>query len=301
MIKPSTARIGGVRKLLHPITIILLAAILLFALSLWSWWQFVFNSPDKIFWGMVQNNLRTSAFSRTTIQDDGQQQVAQVTETTILPTPLANNQTTIIQPEAKVVTESVGTPFRDYVRYTNVSTSRLNAAGKPMDFSSVLNVWGASTADNSVTGGQLFNKTVLGIVPMGIINAQDRAEVYKAMHDNNVYVYTKAKTVGSGLRRTYVYDVKVNPVAYVTVLKTYAETLGLTHLKTIEPSQYESTQPISVQLSVDSLSRQLTEVSYGNGARRELYTAFGSTKQLQPAPTKTIGIDELQYRLQTIQ
>lgn len=291
-------------KRANPIKLVLYAAIVMFVVSGLSLWYVTANSSDNVFWGMVNNNLQTAAYTRSSSQDDGQQKAEQITEAQTSPQQLANGRTTITQygdTSARVVTESIGTPYADYVRYTQVETSQKNEQGKSLDFSQLINVWGKSEAGDGATNGQLFNESVLGIVPMGRISAPQRQELIAAMKAKNVYQFVAIESQRHGLRTTYTYDVKVNPVPYIEVLKQFARDMGLNQLESIDPNQYKSTQPIGVGLKVDSLSHQLLELSYGAGSRTEKMSSYGSLKKLQSPPTDTISIDELQYRLQSVQ
>lgn len=269
-----------------------------------AWLYVQHNDPDRLFWAMMNNNLSTQAVSRTALQDDGQQKVRQVTEAQTSPDALANGQTTIVQggeQGATAITESIGTPTADYVRYTKVETSQKGADGAPLDFSGVLNVWGVSKSEDGTTSGQLYNEAVLGLFPVGSLTASQRKALIGQMKDTNAYTFMLDKTERHGARVTYIYNVKINPVAFVSVLKQFASDMGLNQLKNVDPNQYSSTQPIDVQVSIDNLSRQMTRVSYSDGYRVETLSGYGSLKPLQQPPTKTISVDELQYRLQSVQ
>lgn len=289
-----------------PLNFIMYAAVVVLLASAWAWWYHIQTNPDRLFWGMIQNNLSATGFARTVVQDEGEQKLRQVVEVRTAPLNLANSQSVITQGDpvtTKVITESIGTPTTDYIRYADIQTTQKGQSGKDLDFSKVENVWGMSEADTGTTSGQLYNESVLGVIPFGNLSASQQKSLIKQMKDNSVYKVELANVQRNGWlqRPAYTFNVEINPVAYIGALKAFAKSTGLTHLETVDPSQYKSTQPVTVQATVDGWSRQLMQVSYGGGARIEKFTGLNSIKPLQTPPRETIPIGELQARLQTVQ
>lgn len=309
MVDQKHSRQGGsmIKRLFTPTKVIVYMALIIVGLSCWSWWKYIYNSPDRVFWGMVNNSLSTTAFTKSVVQDDGQQKIEQVTSVRTSPMPLANSRTVITQGEpqtARVVTESVGTPVNDYVRYTTLQTSQKGQDGKALDFSKVLYIWGKSTADPSTTNGQLYNEAVLGLIPYGNLNARQRADLIDTMKKSNVYFYNVAKKTKGPMGRTmYVFNVELSPRGYIAALKEFGAAEGLTQFDGIDPAQYQNAQPISVELTVDGWSHLLAETSFGGGSRVEKISGYGSVAALTAAPADkdTIPTDKLRERLSTIQ
>lgn len=301
----TSGRVGVGKKISRfftPVGLIIIAAVIVLITSVGTWWQYVYNSPDRIFWGMVDNSLQTTSFTRTATQGDGQQKIVQVTQTNTTPTQLSNSKSTITQPNALVVTESIGTPSADYVRYSDIKTTQKTADGKDIDFSKIKDIWGKSDAYGSnATNGQLFNESILSVIPFGNLNASQRRALVAEMKKSNVYVFVQKGSQRHGLRTTYDYTVQINPVPYIGVLKQFAKDMGLTQLDAVDPSQYQQTQVVTVDIKVDNVSHELTELSYNKGARVEKLSGYGNLHTLQQPPTKSISVQELQYRLQSIQ
>lgn len=292
------------RKVFTPLKSIIYIAVILFIAAGWMWWSKVYNGENHIFWDMVNNNLTTSSFTQTSVQDDGNQKVEQVTQTQLTPTRLSNSKTNISQIGASVTTESIGTPTVDYVRYTAISTSQKNSAGQPMDFSAIKNVWGKTTVQDAITtNGQLYTQSVMSVVPMGNLSKVERAALVSTMKRTSVYTPTLTKTTQNGLRKTYTFSVVVKASSYIAALQQFGKDYGLNQLDSIDPSQYESASDVTVTMEIDGWSHQLKQISYGDGARIENFSAFGSQKLLNtpPADKDTISVDELQYRLQAVQ
>jgi hypothetical protein len=303
-------RFGSLGKLTSSaklINFIIFLAIIIAVASLVTWWRFIYNSPERVFWSMIDNNLKTSSFARTVLEGapDSGQSTLQVSQTWTEPVALTSGKSIITQSapnNARVVTEAIGTPTTDYVRYTEVSTNQKNATGGKLNFSSITNVWGKTDPVGGVTNGQQYGEAVLGVVPFGNLTLAQRKALVKLMHDKKVYVFTVAKrdNVAPG-RTSYVFDVQISPEGYVAALKAYAHDVGLSQLEDIDPAQYANSQPISVQMRVDGWTHQLTQVSYGGGARSENVGSYNLAKAAPKLPTKTIPVQDLQTRLQSIQ
>lgn len=298
--------IDGTRRSQKFLFVALIAAgVFMFIVSGAAWAYLSINNSDKIFWGAIRNNLQTTSFVRSSFQGDEFQSVEQVTRTQTSPELIAIGSTTISQSgdnAATAVTETIGTPFADYVRYERIETGQTDAQGNTPDFSEITGLWGKNGDETAgLTTGQLVNESVLGIIPYAYVPADRRAELLSLIKDTDVYTAVHVGTEGSGIRKTYVYKVTVNPVAYVTALKAFAAAIGLNHLSDVDPSQYASVEPIVVDVHIDNLSRQIKEIVYSGGVRTEKISGYGIISPLKQPPTEAISMQELQYRLQTIQ
>lgn len=265
------------------------------------------TNSDRVFWGMVDQNLKTSAYSRHTTQKSGSQSVDQVIETSTSPEQLVYSQTVFEQTgvdSATAVTENIGTPTQDFVRYNSIVTSQKGADGKPLDFSKVLGVWGVTESpEDGQTVGQQYNQAVLGIIPTGNLTATQRRELVKQMKELHVYEYKVLETtrIWPFGRPNYTMQVTVTPVAYITMLKTFASQVGLNHLEDINPLDYASAQKLTFTVSVDGWTHQMTRADQSQGAKSEIISGRNLKKSLPAAPTDAISVDELQARLQAVQ
>jgi hypothetical protein len=297
---------SAIRRVLTPVKIMILAALLIILASVWTWWHYVYNSQDNIFWGMVRNNLSTSSYTRNTVQDDGTQRLEQDTVTRTSEPYLLNSQSILTQsqPKTEVVTDYIGTPYEDYVRYANIETEQKSLSGGRLDVSSIEGKWGKSAAQGTRdTSGQMYSESILGVIPFGKLSPTQRESLLRKMQSAGVYTFelTKVERKNWWSRPVHNYDVQVNAEAYVAALKQFAADMGLTQLERLDPAQYKSAQPITINVKVDGWSHQLTQVNYSEGSRVENISGHGSRKQLQEPPTKTISIEELQSKLQSLQ
>lgn len=282
--------------------IVLLAAIIVVA-TFAAWQYHNTSNPDRVFWGMVNNNLSTSAYTRHTQQKSGAQSVDQIFQTATAPQHKLFSETVFNQTgadSATAVTENIGTPTNDYVRYTSIKTAQ------NLDFSSVLNVWGVTEPEvKGETSGQLYNQAVLGIIPVGNISASERRELVKLMKEKQAYSYTIVETSRSLSlpfgRPTYTMQVSIDPVGYITALKQFANSVGLNHLKDVNPADYASSQKLSFVVKIDGWTHQMIASDQNQGTKTEAISGRNMKKQLPDAPAKTIPVDELQTKLQAIE
>lgn len=236
------------------------------------------------------------------MQDGQGQSVEQRVQATFGPQHIAHGVTDIKQKtdviDTTIQTETISTPKKDYVRYTQLNTSQKNPEGKELDFSKVLNVWGR--VDEG--GGELYSQSTLGVVPSGNLTAADREALVRFMRDKNLYEFDESKVdrkIENG-RPVYVYDVTAKPDLYVTMLKQYAKAVGVTQLESVDPSAYAGRDALQFRVTIDVWSRQFVAVSFGGGQQTEKLSGYGVSKPVA-LPKESITVDELQSRLQTVQ
>lgn len=281
--------------------------LILVLVSFWLWWRFIFTSPGRVFSDMLNTSLRTSSFTKRLIEPNDNQQFDQIIQAQSGSQNIARSMTFISRSgnsAASVTTESIGTPRDDYVRYVDIKTEQKNENGEPLDFSSILKVWAKTpiTPDGQSVAGQLFNDTLMGIVPKANLSKVARQELLGFMAEHQVYKpdYGKLKRVWRDGRSVYVYDVEVNTEAYVALLKKFGNLVNISRLENIRPDQYKNSPPLQFTFTIDVLSRQLVQVAYTGTDRKEQYSGFGALVT-NAIPAKAISIEELQNRLQNLQ
>src|SRR3989344_1660774 len=165
----------------------------------WAWWHFVHNDPKRVFWSAIDNAFQTNSYSRQTVQGETAQSLNQKVYVNTSPRQLVYGTNEVIQTGQDalyVVTDVAGDPTSDFVKYNLVNTSQKNAQGKPQDYSSILGIWGttASSTDSSITDGQLYNQSVLGVLPFANLRHADRKDMIKLIMDKQVYNVDFSKT-----------------------------------------------------------------------------------------------------------
>jgi hypothetical protein len=278
--------------------------------SAWLWWTMVHLSPERVFWGMVENSLSTRGVTIETTQSSEQSKARQLVQMELGPTGRAHSLTTLVQGNTEINTEIIGTRDADYTRYRAIKTDQKNAAGKPLDISKVLNLWSrsddiAQSATQS-SGHQLLAQAVLGIglpvgavpVPIGEVTPKQRQNMLQQIRDQGVYEITfgDAKKERKDGRLLYTYDVKIQTILYVRLMKDFAKNLGLSELDQVDPNSYQSAQPLEVKLTVDAHSRQLVGVDNGMAGYKQAYSGYGLPINVD-LPKDPISSSELQQRL----
>lgn len=269
------------------------------------WWQFIFTDSEQVFKGMVNQTLKTSSVTRSVVQDSGAQTLSQINRLQFGADPAVIGETTISQTgetTAEVITEEIGIPDRDYVRYQSIQTSQRDSDGEAIDFEDVIGIWGVS---DSAPGqpGESFGEAVFGIIPFANLSTSERRELVSLALESNVYdvdYLGVTKDFEDG-RMIYTYPVSLQPQAYIAYLQQVASAIGLTQLESVNPADFQGVNPIRFTVKVDMLTRQPVEVDYGMQAQRsETLQSHGVIQSLS-LPTDPIPAVELQQRIQSLQ
>lgn len=288
------------------VRLLVVIGVLLLGVSGWLWWHNVRSTPDRVFWGMLDNSLRTRSVTRTVAQEAAGQSSNQMGRLQAAPTNLTvGNNKIVQQTEAgttRVTTETIGTPFVDYVRYTEISAPPKEGQSKAPDFSKVKGVWGRSAEVNAKqTDGQLYSQAVLGVVPFANLPAKQRQQIMEKMRQAYSYDTGKVKREIKNHRPVYTFTVTLKPVAYVAMLKSLAGDIGLTQLENVNPEDYRSTPEATFQMTVDVWSRQLLSTAQPESPSQDNFGSYGLTSLDVSLPRDTTPISELQTRLQAIE
>ena len=309
--KTTIQTIGSSNKKLKIFTsVLMLTAIIVVTASAWAWWHYVRSNPKRVFEAMVANSLKTTGVTHQVKQTSGEQSLSQTIQYMTTPYNVVHANTTLSQggaSNASVLTETIGTPFTDYVRYLDVITAQKGADGKPLDFSKLIGVWGKTNSSvdgvETQSNGELFNETILGVIPVVNLPANSRNRLLRQINENNVYTpdySTVERRIKNG-RPEYTYTVSIKPEPYVAMLKQLAQEVGLTQLEQVNPANYANSEPLQFKISVDVWTRQLTAINFSDANfRSEQYSSYGVRKPVG-LPVQTISVDELQQRLQSIE
>jgi hypothetical protein len=289
--------------IMHKALSLSIVAIVILAIAGTAWWRHVYNSPRRVFEGMLRNNLSTASVTRSSLSNDQSEPVQKDEQLSFVPPISSRTLVTIDQKSAgdatKVRTESVGTLTNDYSRYLTINTSQKGTTGKPLDYQKIIGLWGRSDAASGTP--QYFQQASLGIIPFANLAPETRDDVVAAMLNKKVFTVNYAAVHPKKLnhKSALVIPVTINPVAYIGVLKTIVKAGGMGNTDALRAEDYQDSQPISVNLTVDKLSRQLMEVEYASTGQKEEYSAYGLTTPTA-LPDRTISLDDLQQRIQEV-
>lgn len=274
-----------------------------------AWWFFVYQSPYRVFWGMVGNSMRTQGVTRHMVQKNGSTVLDQTLTNDFGATALVQAKTQLQQPGSTVTTQTIGAKDAEFVRYTSIVSDEKGADGKPKQFGSVLNKWAKTDAKDDLNNPGLLEQSVFGlaggnIVPMANLSKTDQAQLMGLLR-NSLTFDTSFK--GSDVQRKSVngrpafeYKVKVQAVAYAGFEKALAQKLGLTLFKDLDPNDYQGQAPIAVLMDVDIWSHRLVGVTYVGQDRTETYSGYGIVHDIA-LPKATLSSTQLQQSIQGLQ
>lgn len=281
---------------------VIILALIIFSISFYSWWKNIYNSPENVFNGMINNNLRIASVTRESKIESADTPQQKIEQLNFVPDYAVRSIITLQQndngQDNKVVSETIGTLKADYSRYVTIKTSQTNSEGKPLDYSSVENIW--SKSDPESEQPQYFNQSVLGLIMFGNIDQKTRNEYINTLKDKKAYdiQYKDAKPQKINGKSALVIPVKVNLEGYVQAVKVVAKQVGLGDLPGLEPEAYKDQTPIEIKVTIDKLSRQLLKVEYSEN-QIETYSSYGIKLPVE-LPEKTISTSELQQKVQEV-
>ncbi len=277
----------------------IVAGVILFAVFSVLWVQKIYNGPQQVFWGMVQNNLRTSGVTKRSVSDQGGQKVDQYTQLSFVD-PIASRSYVDLsqgggENSTAVKSETIGTKTADYSRYITIRTNQKSQDGKSMNFDTVQGVWGKT---DQIGSTQYYRQAALGLLVFANLDRDSATKITKTIRDQQILVadYSKTKSDTINGKHVWTYAVKLDIAKYITVLKENAKILPIGNIDELDPEQYKSNPPVDLKISVGKYSRQIVQTETPDG-QKEDYLAYGLKTPIV-LPEKTIPISELQKRLQ---
>ncbi len=289
------------------IKLIIVCSVLLLGVSGWTYYSQVYTQPTKVFERMLSTSFSTPGVTTTSTEGDSSQQLVEITQLVTSPKPLIHVGSSLISDggETVVNTETIDTPKDYFIKYSGIKTSQKTADGKDFNFSKVINIWGKTDAiDPASEGAQLFNRTILHIVPTANLNPIQRKELINKILKDKVYTvdYSKVKRQTIAGRPVYSYDVSLQPAPYLTMLKTFAKDIGFkfAQLEQANPEKFKDQPPQTFTFDVDVWSGELTKIVFTKeSSRSEVYGAYGARTRIEP-PAQSISVEELRSRLEQI-
>jgi hypothetical protein len=289
----------------HPRISAACGVILLLLAGSFIWWQFIWQQPQRVFTDMLANNLATPSVTKTAAANGNGESVTQNVRLQMGGTNAADWIVSATQTNSSVTTESIGTPTTGYIRYLHIA-ARQAVGSKPYNFSQVLDVWGKSDGKIDPSLNHLFNQTVLDISnaplpPIGNLPDSARQNLLAYMQRQSIFVpsYATVKRQTIQGRSVYTYSVAVHLGAYIRMMQAFAHDLHMADLDTVDPSQYSTVPPITLTISVDRVSHELSQVSYPGSGFSQSYTSWGVLSPII-LPSKVITTTALQSRIQAL-
>jgi hypothetical protein len=271
------------------------------------WWFVVYLGPQHVFWSMINDSLAISSVVVQTKQSKGSDSLQQMVHIDTGAAHQARSLTVLKQSGTEVQTEVVANKAADYSRYLQINSSA------KADTSKVKNIWSKSDdTQQSATqssGHQLYAQSLLGVglplgsvpVPMGKLTPGQRTALYQSIRGQKLYTpaFDTMKKERKQGRLLYTYEVKIQTLLYISMMKDFAKDLGLHELDAADPNSFQSTPTITVSLTVDAYSHQLAAVNFKNLGYSQTYESYGLPLKAE-IPKSYISATELQKRLADI-
>lgn len=279
----------------HLVTLLVLASLVLFGVSSW----FALTDPEEILDDMLAKSLSTQSITRTVSQKSGQNSAEQTLYVSFSPDTFVHSATKLEEASGrgkttKVTTETLGTKDADHVRYVSIDVPEGSAR---TNFDNVLNVWGKREKDEkSGRGVSFLNEGIFMIVPFGNLSVEQRKQLVSDINKAELYKYKEARKEFINGRPVMVYKMSVSPEKLVQIIANYVKLTGVGDDSELDPSQYEGSPPVNIEMTVDIMSRHLSNINFSDSKRSESYGPYGLSRPLT-LPKDSIDINELQDRL----
>jgi hypothetical protein len=285
---------------------IVIAGLVLLVLGLSLWTRAVFMNPERTFWAMLDSGLQTQSVTRSIQQTGPNGSLQEYLQLQLGQVNAVRGRSTIEQKDQKgnssrVVTETIGTPDANYSEYIDIMTSEKAKNGSSFNFDSIKNIWGKDNIDANNAGQSIFSEMLYGVIPFGNLPADKRQELLDYISTQKVYDvdFANAKRETLDGKSVYRYGVSVKPSTYIAMLQKYDQMLGLKQLEKVDPSAYEQSPAIQLEVVVAINSRELLQVKYSDGSRQEDYSSYGSQNPIV-IPDSAMPRAEIDKKLQKL-
>ena len=292
--------ISGQQKLIR--LCVTLGSILII-IGAYVWWTKIYTNAENIFWGAFANNLATSSVTRT-ISDGPENSDAANTQAMQLQLG-GNNVVYSTRKNAdglgnSVTTESITTPTESFIRLTNIRAAQHQIDASKL--SSVVNVWAKDDTPLQQGIKQDFLTGYAGnlpSLPIANLDSKTRGEIvaYAKEHKAFSVDFKDVKATKQDGRSARTYTVKINPEGYVGLLKLVSQKVGTNHLADVDPVAYRNQEPLTEEITIDTLSRRVLTVKDSAGGYSETYSAYGVPVTTAVPSKGVITTSELQNRL----
>jgi hypothetical protein len=271
----------------------------------WLWWDRVYQNPTRVFWGMIENNLAVSGVTRSISKGDQTGSNDQTMSFTFGNELNAHNVTHVKRQDDAgkddIITESVQTPTKTYVRYAKLDSTHKNPDGKLPDFSSLAGKWAVQVNQAGDTNGlndETQNQLLLG----GTLLSDAKVFVSDLRNTKVISIvpatYKREKFNG---HTVYNIDADVNLLSSATQLESYLRKSGLNAAAEYIKGRKDQIggDGIRLRFTIDSVSRQLLLIKTTDASTGDLtvsYSLQGVTNAV-PKITTTLTSTELQKKL----
>lgn len=277
---------------------IVISVIAVLGFGVWYWYGQVYLNPQNVFWSTIDQNLKTASVTKTinhaSEDSSGYQQIT----TTQYKSKLIVSNTVIVQNNTnagtvKVVTETIGTPNQDFLRYKEIM-SPTNNVNKD-----IVGIWSGGKKDEQ--SAQILPDVLLSSpIIFGYINKSQRAEIINKMKDQKVFKIDFAATNTKkeyNNKKAYGYDVEINLVEYIDIYKDYLIMIGQNNLAK-QLSGAGGNSIYKVKLIISPSQKHILNMTPNGMKDSEVYFNYDVNNMLNAPKDVKLSINDLQKRLQ---
>lgn len=255
-----------------------------------------YRDPQKVFWGMVNQNLQTATVGRLTKSDDPQQYYRQLTQLQFKSILISESTITISEQSNgvtnKVVTKAVGTADSDYLKYLEITKDN-----KPASQNAV-NVWAVQNKAKSQEQPTFLAESLLSSPLMfGYFNKDIRQQLANDLKNSEVYKIDFQKTnkqYNFNDKTVFAYNVNINVAKYIEVYKKYLNKIGQVSLAE-QLNQPASTDSYQTILLINPTSLQPVATMVGDST--DEYVNFDTNNQIEYPKDAKLSFSELRDKL----
>lgn len=262
------------------VRIIFAVAILILSSGLLMWYENIHKNPSNIFWGMARNNLSTYGVTRSISQDasagvgfERSSRIAYIPEFSIEATTKltqgSKQQTTIVK------TRSITKNGKTLSSYQGIVGDRINKT----KLAPLLYKWFEDNLSKDQIG------EVIGLVPgyvagnppfVNLDHQSVDSEIGQIQNDGTYNVdYSGAKKVVVDGKDALEFDVKVDVVGYLKMLKRVSKNSGI-EMTPINVDNFKDNPPIELLMSISIDGRQLLLTKDKQTGREEHFKGYGA-------------------------
>lgn len=261
------------------------------------WYTKIYSSPERVFWGMIDNNLATQGVTKALKGTTPTGSTNSLTQLTWNPNPTVKSLREVTyqntKPPTIVALEGATTPSASLQHYAKIDD------GKGRDYRQIYGLWIKTQGGDSNQSAPNFNDAIFNVLLFGNLKLADRVSITDKLHQAyEVDFAATGKHMADG-RKVFTYNVKLNLQRYAEAAKMYSKIYGLPSEKTINPDNYANAQPVALQISVDVLSHQIDNIVYLQSKSAEAYSGYGITPQTDK-PKNIVSTEAFQRALQSV-
>lgn len=262
-----------------------------------------YTDPHRVFWAMINNNLATPGVTRQVNQRTSTESIVDISRVVFSPEPRVVDVQKRVQGSGssatKLTLEGIGTPTDDYQHYSYIYRP---GGGSAQNYDEVYKLWLLNSQSGGTAGrGTLFNNAAFGMVLFGNMGQPQRTKLVDYIKKHNVYKvdYVDVKKADRAGRQTYTYTAIMSLRDYAGAARLYSQLIGLKKGSQINPSSYPSSAQLKLLLTVDVISRELTEVVTQPSGVKIAYSSYGIAPEIA-LPTKVVDAQTFQNTLNKV-